>query len=261
MPRHGETFLLGQFREFYREVIRLKAQVRHGEWVYGDDEAGDSRPEAERASEEGSPPSAVWQALLTLLERQALTARRRGGDLATAIYRQAQYAMVALADEIFLHTDWPGREAWQSNLLESKLFQSHRAGEQVFQRIDELLHERDAVYMELATVYLMVLALGFQGRLRDRDDGPLELASYRRRLFRFLCNREPELHEGGVQLVPDAYASTLDQGTPGRLPHLRRWMLGFAAVLVGWVVAGYFVWRDLVGDLEPIIESVLERGF
>lgn len=257
MPLHGEAFLVAQFREFYGEVIRLKAQVQRGEWVYG---TAPTPADGERASEEGSPPSAVWQALLTLLERQALTARRSGGDLALAIYRQAQYAMVALADEIFLHTDWAGREAWQSNLLESKLFQSHRAGEQVFQRIDELLRDRDAVYMELGTVYLMILALGFQGRLRDRDDGPLELASYRRRLFRFLCNREPELLDGSVQLIPDAYASTLDQGTARRLPHLRRWLYGFAAVLVTWLAAGYLVWRDLVAELQPIIRSILEQG-
>jgi type VI secretion system protein ImpK len=255
MAREAESFLIARFRELYREVVRLKQAVGRGEWVFDRDDEEDRE-----AGTEDPAPSTVWQALLTLLERQSLAARRSGGDLAVAVYRQAQFAMVALADEIFLHTDWAGREAWQSNLLESKLFGSHRAGELVFTRIDELLRDRDPVFLELATVYLNVLSLGFEGRHRGREEGPLELASYRRRLFQFVCNREPELYQGTGRLVPEAYTSTLDRGAARRLPYLRRWLYAAAGVVAAWLVAAHLVWRHLIADLEPLLERILVEG-
>jgi hypothetical protein len=32
---------------------------------------------------------------------------------------EAQYAMAAFADEVFIHLDWEGKRTWTSNLLES----------------------------------------------------------------------------------------------------------------------------------------------
>src|SRR5215207_2820442 len=128
-------FLLDRFQDFYREVLRLKQSVGQGNWVF-DGQAG----QPGQVIQGGTPvedlsPTAVWRTLLALLERQALDASRSGGDFALEVYRRAQYAMAALADEVFLHLDWPGREAWRSNLLESRLFSSHRAGEELFERI------------------------------------------------------------------------------------------------------------------------------
>ena len=95
---HGDTFLLAAFREFYRELLRAKRRVQRGEW-----------PAVERAddTDPGSPAEAgghgaVWQDLLTLLERQALDAARSGGDIGRELYLQEQYAMASLADETFL---------------------------------------------------------------------------------------------------------------------------------------------------------------
>jgi type VI secretion system protein ImpK len=254
-PRHGEGFLVRQFRDFYREVIRLKGQVQRGEWVFGDAD----RPDGAGDGPDHGPsrgPSAVWQTLLTVLERQALAARRGGGDYASAVYREAQFVMVALADEIFLHLDWPGREAWQENLLESKLFQSHRAGEVAFERIDEILRNRQVLYIELASLYLMALALGFEGRYRGRPDGAAELASYRHKLFQFVFSREPELFRGRQRLIPQAYGNTIEVGGGKRLPYLKRWLWGFAALLLLWILVGHQTWTELVSPMRGPIHDI-----
>ena len=249
---HGQSYLIAQFREFYTEVIRLKGKVGRGEWVF----SGDGKGGEEEGV--GRGPTAVWQTLLTLLERQALAARRTGGDYASAVYREAQFVMVALADEIFLNLDWPGREAWQESLLESKLFQSHRAGDVAFQRIDEILRNHEAVYTELASLYLMALALGFEGRYRGRPDAREEIARYRRRLFQFVYGREPELYLGTQQLVPQAYTNTLDSGSAKRLPYLKRWLWGFAALLVLWTAFGHRVWDGLISDLRNPMHEITQ---
>ena len=246
-------FLLDRFQDFYREVLRLKQSVGQGSWVF------DSRPgqPGQPGTIEDLSPTAVWRTLLALLERQALEASRSGGDFALEVYRRAQYAMAALADEVFLHLDWPGREAWRSNLLESRLFGSHRAGEELFERIEELLHDRDTVYGELARVYLTVLALGFQGKYRGHPDAERELESYRRRLFRFIFGRDPQAVRGDERLMPEAYAATLDEGSGSTLPHLKPWVWAAVLLLALWLGGGHLIWRSTLTDLQPLVTEIL----
>lgn len=249
----GDTFLLEQFREFYSEVVRLKRRVSLDVWIY-EDEAPEET--AEDAAAEHSP-SAVWQRLLTLLERQSLTARRRGGEFGESFYREAQYVMAALADETFLHLDWRGSQSWGSNLLESRLFQTHRAGDRVFERLDEILAGRDPVHIDLAKVYLLDLALGFQGRYRGQSEGPRQLAAYRQELLEFISEREPEFREGVRQIFPDAYASTLDQGSGIQLPHLQTWRWVAIGALALWVGLAGWAWYALTIDLRPIANRII----
>lgn len=275
---HGDTFLLSAFREFYRELLKAKHRVERGEWPggerLGDDEAdpgashfGSADPGADLGAGDFGRGAghfgrfgargAIWQELLTLLERQALDAARSGGDIGRELYLQAQYAMAALADEIFLHMDWPGRLAWKENLLEAKLFGTHRAGEVVLERIEAVLRGRDPVYAELARVYLMVLALGFEGKLRGSEEGPALLAAYRRALYRFAFRRDPRVVRGEEPVAPEAYAATVETGPGARLPYLRRWLIGAAVVIVLWIAGGHLVWRHLVADFEPHLDRIL----
>ncbi len=251
-----DGFLTVRFHEFYRELLELKNQVTgQGDWLFAA-EAGEG---GGTASPGTAPPNAVWQRLLTLLERQALAARGSGGDLAASIYSQAQYLMAALADEIFLHLDWPGREVWKTQLLEARLFKSHSAGETVFERLDELLANPDPIYLELARLYLASLALGFRGKYRDLESGELELASYRGRLLLFIHRQEATLLEGRERLFPEAYASTYDRGKSRRLPYLRRWLIAALLLLGLWILGSHAVWWELTRDLEPTVERIL-RG-
>jgi type VI secretion system protein ImpK len=205
--------------------------------------------------------AAVRRPLLAILERQAVQAARAGAGWGTEVYRQAQYAMAVLADETFLHLAWDGREAWRANLLESRLFGSHHAGDELFARIDALLRSRDPLHFDLAEVYLLTLGLGFEGRYRGAGpEGAERLAVYRRDLFSFLANREPELADGKRRLVPDAYASTLDAGDPPRLPYLKRWLLAGGVVLVAWLVGQHLMWRELVSRLAPELRVILGAG-
>src|SRR4029079_5118645 len=197
---------------------------------------------------------------LTVLERQALDAGREGGDFALELYRRAQFAMTALADEIFLNLEWPGREAWRENLLEAKLFGSRRAGEELFERIEEILRDRDTVYTELARIYLMVLALGFQGKYRGEKDAEQEIAAVRRRLFRFVFNREPQVVRGNERIAPRAYASTRDERRNAELPYLRPWIAGIVLVIVLWVAAAHALWLSEGAQIEPVVNEIVQRA-
>lgn len=307
---YGDTFLLAPFREFYREVIRLKRMVVSGAWVapstgvgpegedvktgagtwvYFPEVIPGAEVEEEREVRTGawvapaggvapwdapsnkgnassvSPSSSeagghlapsdeikvstfVWQRLVTLFERQEAYAWRYGGTYGAEFYKEAQYVMVALADEIFLNTEWEGRRFWVSNLLESKIFRTHVAGELFFQRLERLLVDRDPVYRDLAAVYLMALSLGFRGRFRGQDDrGQLE--RYRRRLFHFVFRREPELESETRKVFPETYYHTLRDETKRRLPNPRAWIILLCAVILAYVALTHGIWVKLTSRL------------
>jgi type VI secretion system protein ImpK len=322
MREYGDTFLLAPFREFYREVIRLKRMVKTGAWVtpmggseHGAEDSGaskgtwvyypdfvpatgleaepeagattaavvplrdapawaapDRRGDAPRAElmPPGEPPAPadyikisifVWQQLLSLFERQEAYAWRYGGTYGAEFYKEAQYVMVALADEIFLHTEWEGRKVWVSHLLETKIFRTHVAGELFFERLERLLKDRDPVYRDLAAVYLMALSLGFKGKYRGADDRGL-LGSYKKQLFSFVFRHEPDLKGESRHLFPETYYHTLREEKKRRLPNPRAWLILLGFVVLAYVLMTHGLWLKLttpLGEANDRIERTVDE--
>ncbi len=245
---YGDTLLVAQFREFYNEVIRLKHTVHSAAWNV----RARTGEESERTAQS---INSVWQRLLTLLEQQELTASRLGGDYFFEIYKESQYIMAGLADEIFLNLNWPGKEIWRNNLLESKLFNSHSAGDIFFQKLDKLLNARDPIYTDLAKVYLMALSLGFEGKHRGAEEADA-INRYRLQLFEFIRKREPEMETETYRLFPDAYSHTLDQAKVKLLPHPRGWIVAVIAALAAYLAVSHVLWVESVADLKLILKEI-----
>ena len=244
------SFLLNCFYDFYSEVVHQKQHLTSRIEKHAQGSTSDE------ASSEEDTIHPVQIKLLSILEEQVLEARRQGGEYGISYYKEAQYAMAALADEIFLNMDWIGKEPWKSNLLESKLFGSHVAGELIFQKVDNILKERDPAFTEISTIYLLTISLGFKGRFRGREDSG-QLDDYRKRLFRYIFQRDPDLSQSSRQLFPDAYAYTLEQGTGRRLPHLRKWIALIVGLIVLGLLVSYGIWHYLTEDLTSIAQEIL----
>jgi type VI secretion system protein ImpK len=253
-PDPESSFLPRAFREFYAELVRQRRAVLADPWPRAAEGAGSAG-----AAPDGGTVSARLQALL---ERQGLEAGRLGGQAGAALYRDAQYVMAAVGDEVFLHLDWWGRRAWAGSLLEARLFGSQVAGERVFDRIDELLRDRDPVRRDLAAVYLMALSLGFQGRYRESRDA-FRLEEYRRELFGFVFRRQPSLLRGERRLFPAAYEHTLRSAPPPPSRRASRWALALAGVALAYLLAAGLVWRDVSRPVREaavgLAESVEDR--
>ncbi len=322
MREYGDTFLLAPFKEFYREVIRLKRMVKasvsvtppggaeaggddfdlpKGTWVYYPDFVPAAGLEAEPDNGAGldvvplrdAPPWAapdrpgeilmtkrlpsadpsapadyikasifVWQRLLSLFERQEAHAWRYGGTYGFEFYKKAQYVMVALADEIFLHTfEWEGRRVWVSHLLETKIFGKEMAGDLFFEDLERLLRDRDPVYRDLAAVYLMALSLGFKGKYRGVDDRGA-LAEYRRQLFSFVFRYEPGLKGESRHLFPETYSHTQREEEKRRLPNPRAWLILLGFVVLAYVLLTHGLWLKLttpLGEANERIERTVEE--
>lgn len=252
---HSESLLYNYFHEFHSEIVRIKHQIKSGEWALAGLLAS------------GSTATLPFrQSLINLLERQNIDAAQRGGEYGARLYREAQYLMVGWTDEFFLHIlDWEGREIWRNQLLETKLFNSQAAGQRIFENLDILLSQRDPVTLELARLYLIVLALGFQGQYRASDDNE-RLLDYRQKLFFFITQRDPAtLHEHLYQdvdkrLFPEAYRSTLVTSRERQkwLPSLYRWYILSTVVGLGLLFSSIWLWQTVSSELDKVTTQILK---
>ena len=291
----NESFLLTQFREFYTEVINLKELIANSGGMSrveaapteetlapsGNGNVTAKLPPLESValrtlsgSENitslairGAVDSAgqldqtkltrlVWQNLITLFRRNAVQIMRAAGN-PTDNYFEAQYVMAAFADEIFIHLDWEGKRAWTSNLLETALFQTHVAGETFFDKLDQLLRERDPAQKSLAAIYLSALSLGFRGKYHGLNDHG-KLRRYRQELFAFVFRQPPDLINESRVAFPDSYVQNLKKEKRKKLTNPRVWLLVFGLMLVSYVAASHGVWLSLTSRLESVNKRIVE---
>ena len=275
-----ETFLLAQFRDFYTEVIRLKQLIKTSGGMSQvdvvpvetatamiEESSGSEKSTSlavrsfvdsvrEPSSEETKLTLLVWQNLITLFRRNAVQILRTAGK-PTDNYFEAQYVMAAFADDVFIHLDWEGRRAWMSNLLESTLFQSHVAGEMVFEKLDHLLRERDPADKSLAAVYLTALALGFRGKYHGLNDHG-KLRRYRNELFNFIFRQPPDLTNEAKVAFPDCYVQNLRKEKRRKLMNPRVWLAVLALVLVTYLGLSHVTWVRLTSRLDSANQRIIE---
>lgn len=227
-----------RFRAFWKEVEAVRGEVA----------TGSVTPTAALGPGLVSVGSATRLRLLAVLQEQETELARWAKGSALEYYREAQYVMAAVADEVFVRLPWSGASLWIWNLLESDLFGSRCAGQLVFDRIERLLAGADPNSRELAAVYLAALALGFEGKYAGLpDSGAID--QYKRRLRQFVFGDRESLTG---PLVPQCYESTMVAGRGQWLRSSRVWWWATAAVVVLWLIASSLLWHQL---RAPIVDE------
>jgi type VI secretion system protein ImpK len=297
VTQQNESFLLAQFRDFYTEVIRLKQLIKTSggmsvtvdrpaepptgtstsanvtaqlpkidpttlETLSGSEKItslavrGEVDITPEPSSDQTRLTLLVWQNMIALFRRNAVQILRAAGK-PTDNYFEAQYVMAAFADDVFVHLDWEGRRAWTSNLLESTLFQSHVAGEMVFDKLDRLLRDRDPADKSLAAVYLSALSLGFRGKYHGLNDHG-RLRRYRHELFSFIFRQPADLVNEKKVAFPDSYIQNLRKEKRKKLTNPRVWIAVLGFVIFTYLAASHGVWLSLTSRIERVNAQIVE---
>jgi type VI secretion system protein ImpK len=118
------------------------------------------------------------------------------------------YLMAALADEIFLNMEWGGKQYWEENMLEHRYFGTQVAGDEVFNKINELL-TKEGASIEKAEIYLKALAIGFKGKYREIEDEQAQINACRNRLFDFIQANDKSMFSIGHRFFQKEYAYTI----------------------------------------------------
>jgi type IV/VI secretion system ImpK/VasF family protein len=250
------VFLFTKFRAFYNEIIRFKHQKT--EFAAGFSTAIMSATQSESSPHPQAAAETQSKKLLELLELQAAEAKWMGGEMG-ARYPDAQYAMAALADEIFGQSEWEGQTAWAEHALEWRLYRTRGAEFEVFKRIDRLLKDAPNTpgSRDLARVYLLVLAAGFQGKYRQFGL-TRALADYRQRLYEYVHHTDALLlYAPDRTLFPSAATRTLQGHAMSRFTAAQRWTAILATVVVAYLLISHLAWNRVAEDLSDVTSRIV----
>jgi type VI secretion system protein ImpK len=103
--------------------------------------------------------------LLSKIEREAKEAGIESEDIQWTIF-----ALVAFIDETIISSEWSGKDRWLAKPLQLEFFNRYDAGEEFFNRLEQL-RQRPNYKASLLEIYYLCLALGFKGKysFQSRD--------------------------------------------------------------------------------------------
>ena len=232
-----DDHLISQVRAFFDEVS--KAQARAMEM---------------RESDPQTLAALVSKSLVQLIELQSLESRREGNRFELQSIADARYLKAALADELLLHSTWVGRDCWTNHLIEAALFRTSIAGDKVFEKIEQLLSNREPSQRPMASLYLSALALGFQGKYRGATASE-RFRGYSAELFQFIYQRPVDLSGRDRVLSERAYASTLSHLAPKKMPTLSRWLVLFLLGMLGLLAVSEMLWLWQSWPVREVLEG------
>jgi type VI secretion system protein ImpK len=96
--------------------------------------------------------------MLDNLERKA-----KKSEISLEEIQSAKFAIAAFIDETILTSQWSQKDFWLGRTLGFELFNRMDAGEEFFNRLEEL-RRRSASNIDLLEVFYLCLALGFKGK-------------------------------------------------------------------------------------------------
>lgn len=241
--------VLTRFRAFWAEVQALRASVT-SELVSPADADGAGVDSLSRTHS----PAAVLDRLAAVLETQDLDLGRRLNGAALRFWREAEYAMVATADDLFVTLPWTGAAQWRGNLLETRRFGTRSAGQSFYAALDQLIERADPNERELAAVYLTALALGFRGKYVGCDDDGV-IDRYKRDLHQMIFGNRVGLSDPFRKLLPECYEHTTEVGPGPKLRSPRIWWWAMAGVVAAWLIFSYVAWTF---QTQPIYYKLIQ---
>ena len=253
MPlQSSEHILLDSFYEFYEEFAFIKKVILEGSVakLFPQDHVPETIT-LENSAE------VIQKRLLHFLRQQKSDVHARFTQHEITSFQRVQYLMAALADEILtLDLEWSGKNVWCDYFIEEALFGSTVSGCQFFVHCDELLKQQksDQLIIDLATIFLLSLRLGFQGMHRG-SQGEAMLTQYGLKLLQFI-DADSLSANGNASVKPLFYSCYQQRMTePGqpRLASLAPWLQTAAVMLVLYLLTSHVLWTMTLSPLQALI--------
>lgn len=247
--QYQDSFIYRFFSSYYTEVLREKQKALS--------KAGPQLPVLEESKIRAISEQII--AKLELFLRDSEEQALKGGAYIQSGYKTAQYIAVALTDEIFLNLKWQGQSYWDKNILESRLFNTRKAGEKIFQDLNDFLEQNDILRSDIGAIYLHALALGFQGKYRDSHD-IAAIDVYMGRLYEFIYRQSPKVFTHDYALFPETYGHTIEDAEPQKLPDPYRWYYYYLGGVFLFLFMTYVMWFDSTFEVKTALYELIQLG-
>lgn len=106
--------------------------------------------------------------MFSSFERDAQDAGIRTEDIFSA-----RFALTAFLDEAINRSDWQGKAVWANRPLSLEQFNTNRAGDEFFDRLDTIRQHPEAS-PDLLEIYYTCLTLGFEGKYALAEPGKFQ---------------------------------------------------------------------------------------
>lgn len=201
-----------------------------------------------RSSRDLPAPDILQRRVLGLFDTMMQNGRE--ARIPEADMNDAKFALAAFADEVVFHSQWPGKTQWLSNPLQYQFFQLNTAGDVFFDKLNALHGQRNRA--NVAQIYFLCLALGFQGKYRLRQQEGLAA------VVEGLGNYVALSEGGGETLAPNAERKDGGGGAVRReLPYLAI-ALGFFVLAMLVVIILRLVIGSAAGDTADAINKLVQ---
>jgi type VI secretion system protein ImpK len=189
--------------------------------------------------------------VLAELERDA----QRQGVGITDI-EAAKYALAALLDEKVLCGEFAATADWINEPLQVRLFGSFAAGEEFYQRIDDLRRDPVGPRLLALEVYHLALGLGFKGKHEDRRG-----EEQRKLLMDQIAEMLAQARGAGAGLSPNAYRPPSEDAAASQTAWWHRLPLwAYPAAALALVLLTTLVMSLVVGSAAGDVRALVEGG-
>ncbi len=160
--------------------------------------------------------------ILGLLGTFASRAREEGFEQSEI--EEARFALTVWVDETILRSQWPGREAWPTELLQTRLFHITRGGNEFYEHLAALSPERH----DAREIYFIALVFGFEGQYAGQES---QRTAVIQNQFKMLRGAGCTLNlTDDENLLPSAYELDIELPKVGGLGFMATLGLGVAAL-------------------------------
>ena len=268
--KSNNDFLLMQFRLFVDEVQNIiktsKVTVQKTNFdkdsernLSDDDNQTDETKELHYSPEEYLAKQ-VNNSLCKLIDVQNMELMRHGSRSEQKRFEDAKYIKSAVADELLLTQEWPGKNHFTDFLIETSLFGTSIAGEKIFEEIDKLIQFPPGREPDIERMYLFALAIGFEGKYKGHNSEN-EINKVLEDLFIHITRREPEFGPKNLKNNDDrfvskqAYQHTISNIKPIRIFRLSKQSVIFAICCISLLIISQLLWIWLTGSLRDSLSN------
>ena len=171
----------------------------------------------------------------------------RGAGIDNEKVTKAKFALVAFLDETIFSSTWNQKEAWLSDPLQIKMFDTFNAGEEFFTNLEEL-RQRSSVNKDVLEIYYLCLALGFKGKYQLQSP-----ESLRRIIDDLNMELHPESYQSIDSISPNAKPS--DSFAISGKAGLPTWVFPVSAVVI-FIIFYLIMSFSATGKANDIIEAL-----
>ena len=168
----SDSLILKQFRSFVCDVLDLVKNIQLKNYNKSSSKKTEKDDEKDSSIKENIFEDIclkVQESISKIIELQNLELLKKGSKSELSRLEEIRYLKAAVADELLLTSNWPGRDYFKHYLIELKLFGTCVAGEKIFSIIEKILESPPGREPDIEQIYLFALAVGFEGKYRKEN--------------------------------------------------------------------------------------------